>query len=105
MQVRAAYLKKFKKWDADRLRDEFWEPHHTWAGHQFYTMAIDLRGFYLKVCTYGNFLSEARIIVTPGHDVYVVALHSETQDEQSELSFQMQQADVIPALADQASVL
>ena len=54
MQVRAAYLKKFKKWDADRLRDEFWEPHHTWAGNQFYTMAIDLRGFYLKVSKWKN---------------------------------------------------
>jgi hypothetical protein len=42
-------LKKFRKWDAEKLRDDFWAPHHTWAGNQFYSMAIDLRGFYLKV--------------------------------------------------------
>ena len=47
-QVRAAVLRK-QGWSADRLRDEFWEPHHSWAGDEFYSMAIDLRGFYLKV--------------------------------------------------------
>lgn len=48
-KVRAAYLKRVRKWDADQMRDDFWQHHHTWAGEQFYSMAIDLRGFYLKV--------------------------------------------------------
>jgi hypothetical protein len=24
-------------------------PHHTWAGAELYRIAVDLRGFYLKV--------------------------------------------------------
>ena len=29
-QARAAFLSKVKGWDADRLKEEFWKPHHTW---------------------------------------------------------------------------
>ena len=29
-QARAAFLSKAKGWDADRLKEEFWKPHHTW---------------------------------------------------------------------------
>ena len=49
VQVRAAFLRKSRGWDAERLRTDFWAHHHTWAGQQFYEMAVDLRGFYLKV--------------------------------------------------------
>ena len=49
VQVRAAFLRKGRGWDAERLRTDFWAHHHTWAGQQFYDMAVDLRGFYLKV--------------------------------------------------------
>ena len=31
-QARAAFLSKAKGWDADKLKDEFWKPHHTWYG-------------------------------------------------------------------------
>lgn len=48
VQARAAFLRKTKDWDADKLRTDFWAGHHAWAGEQFYSMAIDLRGFYLK---------------------------------------------------------
>lgn len=34
------------------MRDDFWSHHHAWAGEQFYSMAIDLRGFYLKVISF-----------------------------------------------------
>ena len=27
-----------------------WVPHHTWAGQELFRIAVDLRGFYLKVC-------------------------------------------------------
>ena len=26
-----------------------WTPHHTWAGAELFRIAVDLRGFYLKV--------------------------------------------------------
>ena len=29
-QARAAFLSKARQWDADRLKEEFWKPHHTW---------------------------------------------------------------------------
>ena len=48
-------------WDADRLRDHHWQPHHTWAGEEFYRLAVDLRGFYLKV-----WLAETRCPVCAG---------------------------------------
>eukprot|EP01025_Chloroclados_australasicus_P041555 TRINITY_DN4403_c1_g1_i2.p1 TRINITY_DN4403_c1_g1~~TRINITY_DN4403_c1_g1_i2.p1 ORF type:complete len:589 (-),score=89.91 TRINITY_DN4403_c1_g1_i2:316-2082(-) len=39
--------------DNDTLEAEIWEPHHVWAGQEMYNLAVDLRGFYLKV---GQFL-------------------------------------------------
>ena len=39
-------------WDDARLKEEHWRPHHDWAGREFYAMAVDLRGFYLKVATH-----------------------------------------------------
>ena len=47
-QTKAWRLKR-KGWDAERLRDHHWHPHHTWAGQELYQLAVDLRGFYLKV--------------------------------------------------------
>ena len=44
-----AWRLKKQGWGPDRLRDEHWQPHHAWAGEQFHKLAIDLRGFYLKV--------------------------------------------------------
>ena len=38
-------------WDDARLKEEHWRPHHDWAGREFHAMAVDLRGFYLKVAT------------------------------------------------------
>lgn len=48
LQAKAAAL-KMRGWDEDRLKEEHWKPHHDWAGREFYAMAVDLRGFYLKV--------------------------------------------------------
>jgi hypothetical protein len=47
-QVKARAL-RMRGWDDARLKEEHWRPHHDWAGREFYAMAIDLRGFYLKV--------------------------------------------------------
>ena len=47
-QVKARALRT-RGWDDARLKEEHWRPHHDWAGREFYAMAIDLRGFYLKV--------------------------------------------------------
>jgi hypothetical protein len=77
-QIKAAYLKA-RGWDAAQLREKHWLPHHSWcvdahsscslacihwtgarrsasaacaerrAGREFHSMAVDLRGFYLKV--------------------------------------------------------
>lgn len=44
-QARAAWLGHPPK----NIKDEFWNKHHTWAGAEMYSLAIDLRGFYLKV--------------------------------------------------------
>ena len=49
-QVKAFALRA-RGWDAARLTAEHWQPHHAWAGNEFYSMAVDLRGFYLKVNT------------------------------------------------------
>jgi hypothetical protein len=34
---------------SDEIKQELWIPQHTWAGSQMYTLAVTLRGFYLKV--------------------------------------------------------
>ena len=31
-QARAAFLSKAKGWDAEKVKEEFWKPHHTWYG-------------------------------------------------------------------------
>ena len=30
-QTRAAFLSKAGGWDAERLKEDFWKPHHTWC--------------------------------------------------------------------------
>lgn len=44
-QARGAWLGHPEK----HVKDEFWRKHHTWAGAEMYSLAVDLRGFYLKV--------------------------------------------------------
>lgn len=44
-----AWGRQRQGWDAERLRKDHWQPHHTWAGVEFHKLAVDLRGFYLKV--------------------------------------------------------
>lgn len=44
-QVRAALHGR----SSQAAKDEFWQKHHAWAGSQMYSLAVDLRGFYLKV--------------------------------------------------------
>ncbi|KAL3146246.1 hypothetical protein ABBQ32_002949 [Trebouxia sp. C0010 RCD-2024] len=48
-QARAAWLGHPGK----QVKDDFWRKHHNWAGAEMYSLAVDLRGFYLKV---GQFL-------------------------------------------------
>ena len=47
-QVKAQAL-KLQGWDKDRLQEDHWKPHHTWAGREMYSLCVDMRGFYLKV--------------------------------------------------------
>lgn len=47
-QVKAQAL-KLQGWDKDRLQEDHWKPHHTWAGKEMYSLCVDMRGFYLKV--------------------------------------------------------
>ncbi|KAK9908263.1 hypothetical protein WJX75_005060 [Coccomyxa subellipsoidea] len=61
-QVRAAYLKR-RGWDAQQLKEEHWQPHHSWAGKEFYSMAVDLRGFYLKLGQF--FAARAEFVPEP----------------------------------------
>ena len=44
-QARAAWLGHPEK----HVKQDFWRKHHTWAGAEMYSLAVDLRGFYLKV--------------------------------------------------------
>lgn len=44
-QIRAALHGR----SSQAAKDEFWQKHHAWAGSQMYSLAVDLRGFYLKV--------------------------------------------------------
>ncbi len=37
-------------WSTERIETKLWQPHHEWAGDELYKLAVDLRGFYLKVC-------------------------------------------------------
>lgn len=44
-QARAAWLGHPEK----HVKQAFWQKHHTWAGTEMYSLAVDMRGFYLKV--------------------------------------------------------
>ncbi len=44
-QARAAFLGH----PGQPAKDNFWHKHHVWAGAEMYSLAVDLRGFYLKV--------------------------------------------------------
>ncbi|KAL0038379.1 hypothetical protein WJX77_004264 [Trebouxia sp. C0004] len=48
-QAQAAFL----GYPGQTAKDKFWQRHHAWAGAEMYSLAVDLRGFYLKV---GQFL-------------------------------------------------
>lgn len=51
-QLKAQVLKS-QGWDAEKLKQRHWQPHHAWAGEEMYSLCVDMRGFYLKV---GQFL-------------------------------------------------
>lgn len=46
-QVRAAVLRA-RGLSSEEIKERLWTPHHCWAGDQMYSLAVDLRGFYLK---------------------------------------------------------
>ncbi len=48
-QVKAQAL-KLQGWDTEKLKQVHWTPHHSWAGEEMYSLCVDMRGFYLKVC-------------------------------------------------------
>ena len=33
------------------IEERYWRPHNEWAGDELYSICVDLRGFYLKVCS------------------------------------------------------
>ena len=47
-QLKAQVLKA-QGWDAEKLKQRHWQPHHAWAGEEMYSLCVDMRGFYLKV--------------------------------------------------------
>ncbi len=51
-QVRAA----IRGHPGQAVKDEFWQKHHAWAGAEMYSLAVDLRGFYLKVTCFKHCL-------------------------------------------------
>ncbi|KAK9826471.1 hypothetical protein WJX81_002686 [Elliptochloris bilobata] len=61
-QMKAAAL-RMRGWDDARLKEEHWRPHHDWAGKEFYTIAVDLRGFYLKLGQF--FAARAEFVPEP----------------------------------------
>ncbi len=48
-QVRANLALSLISWSEEQVEAKIWEPQHEWAGKQMYLIAVDLRGFYLKV--------------------------------------------------------
>lgn len=52
-QAKALVL-KLQGWDTDRLKAQHWTPHHERAGEHMYSLAVDMRGFYLKVPAAGH---------------------------------------------------
>ena len=46
-QARAALLRA-RGLSKDEIKKRLWTPQHEWAGDQMYSLAVDLRGFYLK---------------------------------------------------------
>jgi hypothetical protein len=49
-QLKVLQLKREGK-DDEYIAKEVWDVQHTWAGEQMYNLCVDLRGFYLKVCS------------------------------------------------------
>jgi hypothetical protein len=48
-QVKAA-LCRSQGWSEDAISAKIWRPQHERAGRDMYSLCVDLRGFYLKVC-------------------------------------------------------
>ncbi|KAK9811448.1 hypothetical protein WJX72_004052 [[Myrmecia] bisecta] len=63
-----------KGWDKQRLEEELWTPHHDWAGREMYSLAVDLRGFYLKV---GQFIGARRDFIPPPMCEHLSKLHDQ----------------------------
>ena len=55
-QAKAQAL-RLRGWDTEKLKEVHWKPHHAWAGEEMYSLCVDMRGFYLKVC-----LSNSRLL-------------------------------------------
>ncbi|KAK9826706.1 hypothetical protein WJX74_011071 [Apatococcus lobatus] len=62
-QFRAVAATSLIAWNEEDVEARIWQPQHKWAGQQMYLLAVDLRGFYLKVGQFlgsrGDFLPEA----------------------------------------------
>lgn len=48
-QLRASAASSWIYWSDEDIERKIWQPQHEWAGKQMYLIAVDLRGFYLKV--------------------------------------------------------
>jgi hypothetical protein len=55
-QAKAQAL-RLRGWNTEKLKEVHWKPHHAWAGEEMYSLCVDMRGFYLKVC-----LSNSRLL-------------------------------------------
>uniref|UniRef100_A0A7S1WZN2 LysM domain-containing protein n=1 Tax=Tetraselmis chuii TaxID=63592 RepID=A0A7S1WZN2_9CHLO len=57
-----AKLMRMRGRSVEEVKEMLWTPHHSWAGDEMYSLAIDLRGFYLKVFQFigarGDFVPE-----------------------------------------------
>ena len=49
-QARAAFLSKTQGWDAERLKEDFWKPHHTW-----YSPSEELTSFQIELLHFNSF--------------------------------------------------
>ena len=55
VQLKAYYV-GMVGYSSETIEKDVWIPQHRWAGEQMYKLFVDLKGFYIKVGTAGNFL-------------------------------------------------
>ena len=63
-QVRASAARATDS--AEEVESRVWVPHHTWAGQELFRIAVDLRGFYLKVRALGSSSVHTSALSTTG---------------------------------------